>query len=76
MEHDPLLRVIRRYDEPTKLDTANYLTLCCVGSDDQKPSEKLYFIQMSKHPEEPRWILLGYTNENTLIRLIDLLSNN
>lgn len=62
-------KIIYRSDEPTKQDTADYLTICLA-----KKFE--YFIQLSKDPENPKWESVGCCPENityTISKLIDLL---
>lgn len=70
MEHQSI-RVIYRHEMPTKLDSADYKTLCRVGCDIE-PKE--YYIQLSQNPEIPKWEYLGaMNNEEILLKLIDYL---
>lgn len=64
------LRIIYRVSEPTKLDTANYLTLCEVTGE-----KNIFYIQMSKDCETPDWHYLGILNTELLISLIDKLKD-
>lgn len=72
MEHDQL-RVIKRQGEPSKLDTANYLTLCISNSGYNLSN---FYIQISHDPENPKWEYLGEIDnkaEDALLKIIDLL---
>ncbi len=65
-------RVIYRYDQPSKLDTANYLTLCKVLL--LSGSLNSYYIQMNHDQENPKWEYVGICDkEETLLNLIELL---
>ncbi len=62
-------RVIYRYEQPSKLDTANHLTLCMLFT------SQIYYIQMNQDSENPRWEYLGpCENEEILLKLINLLA--
>lgn len=64
-------RVIYRYDQPSKLDTVNYLTLCKVLSISGTAS---YYIQLNHDQENPKWEYIGICEkEETLLNLISLL---
>ena len=67
--------VIYRYSEPSKLDTACYLTLCRVGDANTIKFDKLqWYIQSSTDSEKPNWQLLGtMENPDILINIINLL---
>lgn len=66
------LRVISRSEEPSKKDTADYLTLCEVGYV-QNDFKKIY-IQLSQDSENPKWHSLGNMSDTEiLVRLIDIL---
>lgn len=68
------LRVIKRLSEPTKLDTADFLTLCEVGMPHQKYEEHGWYIQVNTDCEHPRWEFIGtLANENILLNLISFL---
>lgn len=73
MEYDQSVRIITRYNEPTKMDTANYLTLCEVGCNPDNILGHQFYIQISKDSENPRWEFLGYPGEDSFIKLIELL---
>ena len=65
------LQVITRYGEPSKLDTANFLTLCKIPQDNLYK----YYIQTSHDSENPKWEELGVFSdkqEDSLIKLINL----
>lgn len=70
MEQQP--SIIYRHDEPTKIDTANYLTLCKVGVD--AANKNNWFIQLSSDAESPKWEYLGcLCSEDILLKLISFL---
>jgi hypothetical protein len=67
VEHSNDVRVIFRSIEPSKLDTANYKTLCRVAND-------TFYIQLSQDAENPKWEYIGkMDSELILLRLIDLV---
>ncbi len=71
MDHYQDLKVITRRSEPTKLDTANYLTICQVSRDIDYWEA---YIQLSQDQENPNWEYLGSNKTSyILIKLIDLL---
>ena len=73
MDHDQSVRVIKRYNSPNKLDTANYLTLCQVGYEGASDNMCDYYIQISKNEEIPNWIDLGSLRVQLILDVIDLI---
>ena len=70
MAHDPNVRIIKRFNPPTKMDTANHLTLCRVGDNNKYE----WYIQLCVNAEIPRWEPIGNLNdEQILLNLINLL---
>lgn len=67
------VRIIKRYSEPTKMDTADYLTLCEVGADSVNWHYRTLYIQLSHDAENPRWEHLGVPSENAFLKLIEFL---
>lgn len=65
--------IIKRSSEPTKLDINDYLTVCKVGSDIDKPESIKYYIQLSKDSDNPKWELLGVLDDYAVLTLINLL---
>lgn len=77
MQSSQPLKLIYRYHQPTKLDTADYKCICKVSSSTQyNPSECEYYIQLSLDSENPRWEIIGSMQlgvEEILLKLTDVL---
>ena len=74
MEEDRV-RVITRYGEPSKLDTADFKALCRVIDETKDYCFHQFYIQLSRDSESPKWRLIGsLNNEEILLKLIDLLN--
>lgn len=54
-----VVKMITRFGEPTKLDTAEYGTLCKVANN----LGVNYYIQMSKDSENPTWSFIPVEDE-------------
>lgn len=71
---DPFLRIISRYSEPSKLDTAEFMTLCQVGYPHEDFANHQFYIQLSKDADTPKWEKIGnFETPEILLNLIDAL---
>ena len=65
------LRFISRKSQPSKLDTADYKTICKVTMSD---FDTEFYIQLSRDSEHPNWGKLGtFDDEEMLLRIVDLI---
>ena len=70
---EPSYKMLLRYGEPSKMDTADFGTLCKVTKMDG-PSE--FYVQLSQNAEDPKWAKLDTVKEEEAIsKIIDLLKN-
>jgi len=69
----PSYKMILRYGEPSRLDTAEFGTLCKVSNLDGLLD---FYLQSSIDPEFPKWDKLYVNNENDAIRISQDLINS
>ena len=63
---EPSYKMILRYGEPSKMDTAEFGTLCKVSNLDGLLE---FYLQSSIDPEYPKWDKLYAKNEEDAIRI-------
>jgi len=63
---EPSYKMILRYGEPSRLDTAEFGTLCKVSNMDGLLD---FYLQSSIDPEFPKWDKLYVKNEDDAIRI-------